>query len=71
MSDVPVTIMLGQREQAALARYRRDHDPAATLADEARAIIAAWGEGGGAPRNENATVDEGLRPEQLNASNDI
>lgn len=72
MSDTVVTIALEADEAAALDRYCRDLGPSATRSDALSAILRQWiRQSFTGPADSSAAVDEGLRPSELNASNDI
>ena len=72
MADNAVTVILEDRELAALDGYRRDLGPSASRADALAAILAEW-----ISQTRDAAVagpsdtDEGMRPSELNSSNDI
>ncbi len=63
-----VTIVLGEAELAALDRSIRDSRPALTREQALLKIVAAWA--AAQPGSGPAEVDEGMRPHELNASND-
>jgi hypothetical protein len=67
MPPVTVTVALGDGEIVALDRYIDQHRPGRSRADAVAEIIALWAASQG---NRNAERDEGMRPEDLNASND-
>jgi hypothetical protein len=72
MTDTEVTMTLDADEAAALDRYRRDLGPAASRSDALAAILREWmSRSGTASAESSAPVDEGLRPSELNSSNDI
>lgn len=72
MSDAAVTIALEADEAAALDRYRRDLGPSATRSDALSAILREWiSQSSTSPADPNDAIDEGLRPSELNSSNDI
>ena len=69
MSPATVMVALSSEALAALDRHIVAHGQARTRAELVAEIVAQWataqgGHGDGSP------PDEGLRPEQLNASND-
>ncbi len=66
MAAVPVTLSLDERVLAALDRYIEIHRQGRTRAELIGEILAAWA----ASPEHLAEPDEGLRPEELNASND-
>ena len=69
MPGAAVTIILGEADLAALDRHLRDKRPLLTREQALSEIVAAWvTTQPGAPR---PPVDEGMRPEDLNASNDV
>lgn len=68
--EVALTVMVDAPEQAALDRFRTAHDPAMSRAGALQAILSAWMESNPGTPGEGA-ADEGLRPSELNASNDI
>jgi hypothetical protein len=68
--EVALTVMVDAPEQAALDRFRTAHDPAMSRAGALQAILSAWMEANAGTPGEGA-ADEGLRPSELNASNDI
>lgn len=66
MSAVPVTLSVDERVLAAIDHHIEIHRPGCSRAEIIGEILAAW-----AARPEHAAApDEGLRPEELNASND-
>lgn len=69
MSQNSVTIQLSEPQLAVLDRYRHDHQPALTRDQMVANIVSSWLSEVQVDRD--ALADEGLRPEQLNASNDI
>lgn len=72
MSDTAVTIALEADEAAALDRYRRDLGPSATRSDALSAILREWiSQSSTSSADPNDAIDEGLRPSELNSSNDI
>jgi hypothetical protein len=75
VSDTAVTIALEADEAAALDRYRRDLGPSATRSDALSAILREWisqsSTSPADPNNAIDAIDEGLRPSELNSSNDI
>lgn len=66
MPTVPVTLSLDERTLAALDRHAEFQRHGRSRADVIAEILAAWAAGG----ERSAPPDEGLRPEELNASND-
>ncbi|WP_327527128.1 hypothetical protein [Bosea sp. (in: a-proteobacteria)] len=68
MPGAAVTIILGEAQLAALDRYLRDHKPTLTREQALSEIVAAWANA--QPGTPPLPADEGLRPEELNASND-
>lgn len=70
MADDAVTILLGAEEREALDAYRRDLGPSASRAD-ALAAILEWMSRPGDTAGGEAPTDQGLRPSELNSSNDI
>ena len=71
MTGTEVTMALDADEAAALDRYRRDLGPAASRSDALAAILREWMSRSGTAAESSAPVDEGLRPSELNSSNDI
>lgn len=71
MSDDAVTIVLDEDEQAALDRYRRDLGTSASRADALAAILREWMSRSRTTSGDAPSVDEGMRPSELNSSNDI
>lgn len=72
MSDTTVTIALEADEAAALDRYRRDLGPSASRSDALSAILREWmSQSRAGPVDSSDPVDEGMRPSELNSSNDI
>lgn len=66
MAAVPVTLSVDERILAALDRYIEIHRLGRSRTELIEDILAAW-----AASPEHLVVpDEGLRPEDLNASND-
>ncbi len=70
MADDAVTILLGAEEREALDAYRRDLGPSASRADALAAILREWMSRPGDTAGGEA-ADQGLRPSELNSSNDI
>lgn len=68
MSATTLTIALGEADLAALDRSIRQSTPALTREQALSAIITAWART--QPGADRPEVDRGLRPEELNASND-
>lgn len=64
-----VTIPLNETEQAALDRYIAAHRPGHSRREMVAEIVAQWVAAQQRPRTA-AHPDEGLRPDELNASND-
>lgn len=74
MPGTAVTIFLGEPELAALDRSIREATPALTREQALSGIVATWAAaqpGAGRPESGRPETDEGMRPDQLNASNDI
>jgi len=69
MSGTAVTIVLREAELAALDRHRRGSGPELTREQALSGIVAAWA--AAQPGSVRLPADEGMRPEQLNASNDM
>lgn len=67
MPPVTLTVVLGEGEVAALDRYIDQHRPVRSRAEAVAEIVALWA---GSQGRGSATPDEGMRPEDLNASND-
>ena len=67
MPLTPVTIRLGDAEIAALDRYIAASHYRRTREQALAEIVTRWA---AAQARRPAKVDEGLRPEELNASND-
>lgn len=68
MLPVEVTIQLGDVELAALDRHIGDSHGVRTREQVVAEIIAEWAAN---QAHTPAEVDEGLKPDELNASNDI
>jgi hypothetical protein len=66
MPTIPVTLSMDERTLATLDRYIEIHRPGRSRADIVGEIVATWAAG----PERHAAPDEGLRPEDLNASND-
>ncbi|WP_306226447.1 hypothetical protein [Bosea beijingensis] len=66
MSAVPVTLSIDERTLAVLDRHIEIHRQGRARADVIAEILAAWA----ASPERALEPDEGLRPEELNASND-
>lgn len=66
MPAIPVTLSVDERTLAALDRHIEIHRQGRSRADVIMEILAAWA----ASPEHAAEPDEGLRPEELNASND-
>lgn len=69
MDGHALTICLGQAELAALDRSIRDTMPTLTREQALSRIVSAWAEA--QPEAGRPETDEGMRPNELNASNDI
>lgn len=69
MPGAAVTIILGEAELAALDRHLRDNRPMLTREQALSEIVAAWL--AAQPGFPPLPADEGMRPEELNASNDM
>lgn len=67
MSPATITVAFGDEELAALDRHLMQRAPALSRAELVAQIVAEWAKAQGPGR---AAPDEGLRPEELNASND-
>lgn len=67
MPPVTVTVALGDTDIVALDRFIDAHRPGRSRAEAVAEIIALWAASQG---NRDSTPDEGMRPEDLNASND-
>ncbi|MGX5733450.1 hypothetical protein [Bosea thiooxidans] len=67
MSPVTVTVVLGEGEIVALDRYIDEHRPGRSRAEAVAEIVALWA---GSQGSRDGAPDEGMRPEELNASND-
>ncbi|CAH1648063.1 conserved hypothetical protein [Hyphomicrobiales bacterium] len=67
MSPAAVTVAFGKEELAALDRYIEQRAPAYSRAELIAQIVAEWAKAQGAG---HGAADEGLRPDELNASND-
>ncbi|MCA0419567.1 MAG: hypothetical protein LCH80_12715 [Proteobacteria bacterium] len=66
MSAVPVTLSVDERTLAVLDRHIELHRQGHSRADVIAEILAIWA----ANPERVVEPDEGLRPEELNASND-
>ena len=66
MPTNPIALSLDERTLAALDRHIELHRQGRSRADVILEILAAWA----ASPEHVAEPDEGLRPEELNASND-
>lgn len=66
MQTNPIALSLDDRTLAALDRHIELHGPGRSRADIISEILAAWA----ASPERSPVPDEGLRPEELNASND-
>lgn len=67
MSPATVTVAFGNEELAALDRYIEQRAPKFSRAELVAQIVAEWAKAQVAGRG---IADEGLRPDELNASND-
>lgn len=67
MSPAIVTVAFENEELAALDRYIAQRAPATSRAELVVRIVAEWAK---AQAGDQPAPDEGLRPEELNASND-
>lgn len=68
MSGTALTIELGPDELVALDRYMATAMPGRSREQALAAIVAQWL--AAQPPADGAPVDEGLKPQDLNASND-
>ena len=66
MSAVPVTLSVDERTLAVLDRHIETHRQGRSRAEVIAEILMMWA----ASPERVAAPDEGLRPEELNASND-
>ncbi|SDH04096.1 hypothetical protein [Bosea robiniae] len=66
MPTLPVTLSVDERTLAALDRHVELHRQGRSRADVIAEILVAWA----ASPERSTPPDEGLRPEELNASND-
>ncbi|WP_377848447.1 hypothetical protein [Bosea sp. UC22_33] len=66
MPAIPVTLLVDERTLAMLDRHIDIHRQGRSRADVVMEILVAWA----ASPEHAAEPDEGLRPEDLNASND-
>lgn len=74
MPGTAVTICLGESELAALDRSIRETTPVLTREQALSGIVAAWAAAKyrpGRPPSGYPEADEGMRPDELNASNDV
>lgn len=71
MPPIAVTITLGEAEQAALDRYIRETNAALTRTQALAAIVSEWALAHAGEAGDRPDIDEGMRPNELNASNDI
>ncbi len=69
MPGATVTIILGEAELAALDRHLRTSKLMLTREQALSEIVAAWV--AAQPGSPPLPADEGMRPEELNASNDM
>jgi len=67
MPAVPVTLSVDERVLTVLDQHIELHRQGRSRADVIAEILAAWA---GNPERLATPPDEGLRPEELNASND-
>lgn len=67
MPPVTLTVPLGEEEIAAIDRYIDSHRPGRSRAEAVAEIVALWAASQG---SRPSSPDEGMRPEDLNASND-
>lgn len=67
MPAVPVTLSVDERVLTVLDRHIKLHRQGRSRADVIAEILAAWAAN---PERLATPPDEGLRPEELNASND-
>jgi len=67
MSPAAVIVALGNEELAALDRYIEHRAPAFSRAELVAQIVGEWAK---AQKASPGGADEGLRPDELNASND-
>ena len=74
MPGTAVTIFLGEPELAALDRSIREATPALTREQALSGIVATWAAAQSVtdrPGPDHPETDEGMRPSELNASNDL
>lgn len=69
MPGTTVTIALREAELQALDRHLRDGAPGMTREQALSEIVAEWA--AAQPGAVRSPADEGMRPEELNASNDM
>jgi hypothetical protein len=69
MPGTTVTIHLGEAELTALDRHIHDRRSGLTREQMLSEIVGAWA--ARQPGTLHPPVDEGMRPEELNASNDM
>ena len=69
MPGATVTIHLGEAELAALDRHLRDRNPTLTREQLLSEVVATWA--ATRPGTPQPPADEGMRPDELNASNDM
>lgn len=69
MPGTSVTIHLGEAELAAIDRHIHDRRAGLTREQMLSEIVTAWA--ATQPGTLHPPVDEGMRPEELNASNDM
>lgn len=67
MTPATITVAFGNEELAALDRYVAQRAPSYTREELVAQILAEWAK---AQSVAPASADEGLRPDELNASND-
>lgn len=69
MPAATITIPLREADIAAIDRHRRDALPELSREQALVAIVEAWV--AAQPGATRSPADEGMRPEELNASNDM
>ena len=70
-ADAVVTLVLTEPERKALDAYRTSLTPPASRDEMLRQIVMDWLANNAKEASGGGEVDEGMRPAELNASNDI
>ncbi|KPF71791.1 hypothetical protein IP69_04660 [Bosea sp. AAP35] len=71
MTEASVTVILTGPQQDALDAYRRSANPVISRDEALQSILSEWLAHHTMSASPDGEADEGLKPDELNASNDI